>query len=135
LALGEGLSIMSKRSSDRLNPTAAALMLSAILAAAGQAPAPVPSVGGTSAVRASSQQRESTRTTPTPTQAQRTLVERIAGPGRDPRRAHNPVRQARRLLERHGVITSGRKWRQFRKHERKDPHLMALWTQILALVA
>jgi hypothetical protein len=127
---------MSKRSSDRVSPTAAAIMLSAILAAAGQSPAPAPSSGGsTPAVRASSEQPTSTRTTPSQPQSQRTLVDRIAGPGRDPERAHNPVRQARRLLERNGVITSGRKWRQFRKHVRKDPHLMALWTQILELVA
>jgi hypothetical protein len=126
---------MSKRASDRISPTAAALMLSAILAAAGQSPAPVPASGGNPAVRASSQKEQSTRTTPSQQQSQRTLMDRIAGPGRNRQRAHNPVRQARRLLERNGVITSGRKWRQFRKHVRKDPHLLALWTQILELVA
>jgi hypothetical protein len=49
---------MSKKSSDRVSPTAAAIMLSAILAAAGQMPAPAPSAAARPrSARAPSNQR------------------------------------------------------------------------------
>lgn len=111
---------------SRVNPLTAALMLAAILGTSGQS---TPSAGGRAtqpAAKADQQQTQSTKTNaPTNQQTTRQQVQLVGG-GPDPRQRRNPLRQARRFLERMGWVTSGRQWRKFRKLARRDHEVMRL---------
>ena len=120
-----------------LNPTTAALLLSAIVAVSGQPAGTIanPADHGASWMTESAV-APTTRTTPAPTNAQQQISQALIGDDGRRRRytALNPKRAARRLLERAGYITSGRDWRRFMKMTHHDSIAADLFRRALQFV-
>ncbi len=116
---------------DRISATKGAVLLALILAASGQNPGAAPPLQRQSRAEQSPAQQTNTTKAPATTGRASQLAQAFRGRGRDPRQAFNPIRRARRRLEKLGIITSGRQWRNFRKYARHDPIVAEFWARTL----